>query len=193
MATGRTTSLGKDLYVPLIGADAGQTVSYSASSSNGQVVATVLPNSDPIIEIDVSGTTAGGVAFSGSMTFSLFAGIAPDAVKDILGLVNDGLYNKASFYRNGASAPFQFIQGGIEQTPGKTDPNSPSSITNRLQRECLVQQHGAAGHGGHEWGQPRFVGILPHRRIRRFGRRSRCRGTTSTRSSGNCSPARAIL
>ena len=40
------------------------------------------------------------------MTFSLFANIAPDAVKDIVNLVNSGMY-AGLFYRTGSSAPFE--------------------------------------------------------------------------------------
>ena len=62
---------GKNLYVPLNGTDVGQTISYSATSSNPAVTATVL-SGNPMLELDVSGTTAGGQAFSGAMTFELF-------------------------------------------------------------------------------------------------------------------------
>ena len=83
--------------------------------------ATVLPSSDPTLQINVSGTTANGVAFSGAMTFSLFDTIAPETVAGIESLVNSGLYNGASFYRSVTSTGFQLIQGGIEMTSGKSD------------------------------------------------------------------------
>jgi cyclophilin family peptidyl-prolyl cis-trans isomerase len=112
---------GKDLYVPLMGADAGQTVSYSATVNSGNFTTTVLPSADPTLQLNVSGTTAGGVAFSGAMTFSLFQTIAPQTVAGIESLVNSGLYNGASFYRSVTSTGFQLIQGGIEMTSGKSD------------------------------------------------------------------------
>ena len=88
---------GKDLYVPLNGFDTGQTVSYSAVSSNPDVSVQVLPSSNPIIEMTVSGTTAGGQSFAGEMTFELFANIAPQTVA---GIVNAGATTAPTTGRN---------------------------------------------------------------------------------------------
>ena len=109
---------GKDLYVPLNGSDTGQTVSYSAVSSNSNVSVQVLPSSNPIIEMTVSGTTGEGQSFSGEMTFELFANIAPQTVAGIVKLIDDGVYNGAEFYRSETSTGFQLIQGGIEPPSG---------------------------------------------------------------------------
>ncbi len=111
---------GKDLYVPLNGTDAGQTISYSVTSSNPDVTATIL-SGNPTLELNVSGTTAGGNAFSGAITFQLFKNIAPQTVQGIIDQVNAGLYNGASFYRMETASTFQLIQGGIEKTTGKSD------------------------------------------------------------------------
>ena len=113
---------GKNLYVPLVGSDtAGTSISYTVSSSNSNVKATVLTG-NPTLEIDVSGTDAMGHAFSGAMTFQLFANIAPQTVQAIINDVTSGLYNGASFYRAETSTGFQLIQGGVEMTSGKTMP-----------------------------------------------------------------------
>jgi cyclophilin family peptidyl-prolyl cis-trans isomerase len=113
---------GKDLYVPLVGSDtAGTSITYTASSNNANVQATVLTG-NPTLELDVSGTTAGGQAFSGTMTFQLFENIAPQTVQAIINDVNSGLYNGASFYRAETSTDFELIQGGVEMTSGKTLP-----------------------------------------------------------------------
>ncbi|HEX3724998.1 MAG TPA: peptidylprolyl isomerase, partial [Pirellulales bacterium] len=111
---------GKDLYVPLVGTDTGQTISYTATSSNPLVTATVLAG-NPTLEMTVHGTTAGGQTFSGTMTFQLFENIAPQTVQGIIDQVNAGLYNGASFYRMETASTFELIQGGIEQTPSKSD------------------------------------------------------------------------
>ena len=109
---------GKDLYVPLIGADSGQTVTYSAASSNPDVSVQVLPSSNPVIEMTVTGTDADGTPFQGTMTFELFADIAPETVAGIVSLVDQGVYNGAEFYRSETSSTFQLIQGGIEPPTG---------------------------------------------------------------------------
>ncbi|HEX4143529.1 MAG TPA: peptidylprolyl isomerase [Pirellulales bacterium] len=133
---------GKDLYVPLLGADAtaGTTVTYSATVNSGNFTATVMPSSDPVLELNVSGTTTGGTAFSGALTISLFSNIAPDAVSNIVSLVEKGLYTNTSFYRTGTSAPFDFIQGGIQDT-GQTDPN-PNPIVNDFNANAAYNSPG---------------------------------------------------
>ena len=111
---------GKDLYVPLTGTDAGQTITYSATSSDPNVQVSVL-SGNPTLELNVSGTDKNGQAFSGTLTFQLFENIAPETVQGIMSLVNSGLYNGASFYRMETGTGFQLIQGGIEMTSGKSD------------------------------------------------------------------------
>src|ERR1700753_4039886 len=74
---------GKDLYVPLIGTDTGNTITYSASSSNPNVKATILTG-NPTLQLTVQGNTAGNQPFSGTMTFQLFANIAPQTVQGII-------------------------------------------------------------------------------------------------------------
>jgi cyclophilin family peptidyl-prolyl cis-trans isomerase len=107
-----TVTSGKDLYVPLPGADAGQTVTYTASSSNSSVIATVMPSSNPTLTLNVTGGT-GSSSFSGAMTFELFGNITPTTVANLVNEVNSGAYvNDASFYRILQTAPFQVIQGG---------------------------------------------------------------------------------
>ncbi len=111
---------GKDLYVPIIGTDVGQSITYTATSNNPGVKVSVL-SGNPTLQMTVHGQTAGGTAFSGTMTFQLFANIAPQTVQGIMSQVNAGLYNGASFYRMETASDFQLIQGGIEKTAGKTD------------------------------------------------------------------------
>ena len=117
---------GKDLYVPLISSDGNGSVSYSVQTTGG-VTATVLPTTDPTLDINVSGTTAGGVSFSGDMTFSLFSTIAPQTVKGIESLVANNVYTDATFYRAVSSTGFQIIQGGVG-SKASSEPNIPDEF-----------------------------------------------------------------
>ena len=118
---------GKDLYVPLIGTDTGQTISYSATSSDPNVQVSVL-SGNPTLELTVQGTTAGNVPFSGTMTFQLFENIAPQTVQGIINQVNAGLYNGAEFYRAETGSSFQLIQGGIQPPTGTLPGKSDSTV-----------------------------------------------------------------
>jgi cyclophilin family peptidyl-prolyl cis-trans isomerase len=101
---------GKVLYVPLTGSDPGHTVAYSASSSNPDVHVAVL-DGNPTLKLDVSGTRADGLAFSGSLSIELFGDLAPDTVQVISGLANLGAYDGKQFYR--IIQDF-VIQGGLQ-------------------------------------------------------------------------------
>ncbi len=69
------------------------------------VKATVLTG-NPTLQLTVLGKTAGNQSFSGTMTFQLFANIAPQTVQGIINEVNAGLYNGASFYRMETQSTF---------------------------------------------------------------------------------------
>ncbi len=114
---------GKDLYVPLNGSDPGQTITYSATTTNSQVTATVLTG-NPELVLNVAGTDVNGQAFSGTLTFALFQNLAPKTVQTIIQDVNNGVYTNASFYRMETQTGFQLIQGGTE-----FEPNPPSAPT----------------------------------------------------------------
>jgi len=119
---------GKDLYVPLVGSDtAGTSITYTASSNNANVKATVLTG-NPTLELDVSGTDVNGHAFSGAMTFQLFKNIAPQSVQDIIDNVTAGLYNGASFYRAETQTGFKLIQGGAGITGTGPDVNDEFNV-----------------------------------------------------------------
>ncbi len=101
---------GKDLYVPLTSTTSGvgQTVTYSVTSSNPDVVVEVLEGNTSL-ELNVTGTDSTGAAFSGTMTIELFADMAPETVAQITSLVLSGFYDGLSFYR---IVPDFVIQGG---------------------------------------------------------------------------------
>ena len=123
-----TVPSGKDLYVPLSASDPGQTITYSATSSNSSFTPIVMPSSNPTLTLDVSGGT-GSSTFSGAMTFELFQNLAPNTVANIVSLVNNGDYttNPSEFYRVLTGIPNQVIQGGISVS--RIDRSAPLRAT----------------------------------------------------------------
>lgn len=90
---------GKTLYVPLTGVDSGQAaVSYSVTSSNNSVTATILSGGQSI-SMTVTGKDSQGNDFSGTMTFRLFETLSPDTTARIKQLVNSGFYDNLTFHR----------------------------------------------------------------------------------------------
>ncbi len=101
---------GKDLYVPLTSVDVGNTVTYTASSSNPNVTVEIL-SGNPTLKLDVTGTNSSGQAFSGTLTIQLFEDLAPFTVAQIQSLVDTGFYDGLRFYR---IVPDFVIQGGAQ-------------------------------------------------------------------------------
>lgn len=90
---------GKTLYVPLTGVDSGQAaVSYSVTSSNASVSASVLTGGQSI-QMTVTGKDSQGVTFTGNLTFRLFENLAPDTTARIKQLVSSGFYDNLTFHR----------------------------------------------------------------------------------------------
>ena len=152
------------MYVPLTGSDTGQTISYSAISSNSSIVATVMPSSNPTLVLDVSGVTgAVDTPFSGAMTFQLFQNLAPNTVANIENLVNSGEYknNPAEFYRVLTEAPDQLIQGGIEFPGSNATP--PSSIADEFNSALTFNSPGllAMSNSGPNSGSSEFFITAP--------------------------------
>ncbi|HVU86190.1 MAG TPA: peptidylprolyl isomerase [Pirellulales bacterium] len=111
---------GKDLYVPLTASDPGQAITYTATTTNSSVTATVLTG-NPELVLNVAGTDAQGHAFSGTLTFVLFQNLAPQTVQGIINDVNNGIFDTASFYRMETDPSFSLIQGGL-LPPSNTNP-----------------------------------------------------------------------
>ncbi len=90
---------GQDLYVALPGSDSGGgAVTYTASSSNANVSATILTGGRSI-KMTVSGKDVNGVDFSGELTFRLFEDAAPITTARLISLIQSGFYNGLSFHR----------------------------------------------------------------------------------------------
>lgn len=90
---------GQDMYVALPGSDSGNgPVTYTASSSNANVSATILTGGRSI-QMTVSGKDVNGVDFSGTLTFRLFEDLSPVTTARIISLVQSGFYNGLDFHR----------------------------------------------------------------------------------------------
>lgn len=90
---------GQDLYVALPGSDSGGgSVTYTASSSNANVSATIVSGGRSI-KMTVSGKDVNGVDFSGELTFRLFEDASPITTARIISLIQSGFYNGLDFHR----------------------------------------------------------------------------------------------
>jgi cyclophilin family peptidyl-prolyl cis-trans isomerase len=92
-ASGITPNIpaGKSLIIPITATDTdGNPLTYSVSSSNPQVSATLHPGGT-FLKVSVQNF--------GDMVFQLFPDIAPNTVNQITGLVNRGFYNGLTFHR----------------------------------------------------------------------------------------------
>ncbi len=90
---------GQDLYVALPTTDSeGHAVTYTASSSNANVAATIVTGNRSI-KMTVSGVDANGEAFSGELTVMLFEDVAPETTARIIDLIQSGFYNGLDFHR----------------------------------------------------------------------------------------------
>ena len=70
----------------------------SATSSNAAVTADVVTGGRTL-KLDVTGTDAAGVAFSGTLTLRLFEDVAPKATGTLISLANSGFYDGKLFHR----------------------------------------------------------------------------------------------
>ena len=91
---------GKDIFVPITSTtdDGSTAITYSATSSNPAVTVSVVPG-DTYLTLNVNGTSSGGTAYSGTLTFKLFDTLTPNTVNEIETQVADGLYNNTTFAR----------------------------------------------------------------------------------------------
>jgi len=82
---------GTTLYVPVTGSDSdNDTVTYSVSTNNSNVTATVLTG-NPYLQVDVAGY--------GTMVFQLFADTAPNTVRVMTQLANARYFDGIRFHR----------------------------------------------------------------------------------------------
>src|SRR5205823_5510158 len=86
----------KTIQIPLTASDSdGDTLSYSVSSNSASVIPTLRSTSNTYLKFHVTGPNG----INGDMIFQLFNDLAPEAVRNITGLVNAGYYNGLTFHR----------------------------------------------------------------------------------------------
>jgi cyclophilin family peptidyl-prolyl cis-trans isomerase len=92
----------KTLFIPVTGSDAdGDPITYTVSSSNAQIQATVRGSQHNYLHLSVAGF--------GDMVYQLFDDLTPHTVDVIGGLVRAGFYDGLTFHR---ASPNFLIQGG---------------------------------------------------------------------------------
>lgn len=114
-----TLGAGAPQQLPINAVDqGGHTVSYSVSSTNSSISAT-LPQGNPDLVLNITHTSsgqAGDSTFSGTMVIELYQNLVPTTVAQIVNLANSGAYNGKLFYRiaTTASSGLNVIQGGLQ-------------------------------------------------------------------------------
>ncbi len=99
VATSYSTPVGSTQLVPLsLVSQPGGAVNYTATSSNSQVTAQVLVNTEAW-DLNVTGKDANGNTFTGDLVMQLFPNESPVAVNRIVTLTNSGFYNGLTFHR----------------------------------------------------------------------------------------------
>ena len=144
---------GQDLYVALPGTDSnGGAVTYTASSANANVSATILSGGRSI-KMTVSGKDVNGQDFSGDLTFRLFEDLSPVTTARIITLVQQGFYNGLDFHRvlNGFVA-----QGG--DPAGNGTGGSGTKINDEFSRNLTFTGQGllAMANSGDDTGDSQF-------------------------------------
>ena len=144
---------GQDLYVALPGTDSnGAPITYTASSANANVSATILTGGRSI-SMTVSGKDANGQDFSGTLTFRLFEDLSPVTTARIIALVEQGFYNGLDFHRilNGFVA-----QGG--DPLGNGTGGSGTKINDEFSKNLTFTSQGllAMANSGDDTGDSQF-------------------------------------
>ncbi len=94
--------------VPLDGTGGGASQTYTVTSSNPDVKATIAQGEFLTLNVNHVSSGASDPAFSGSLTFQLFSDVAPTAVAAIEQLVTSGFYTNSS---NDADQIFRVASG----------------------------------------------------------------------------------
>jgi cyclophilin family peptidyl-prolyl cis-trans isomerase len=84
----------RTFFVPLDASDpANSPLTYTVTSSNSSVIATLEPGSNPFLRLNVSGRDIDGSAFTGDLILQLFNDLAPNTVEKIVSRVHSGFYD----------------------------------------------------------------------------------------------------
>jgi cyclophilin family peptidyl-prolyl cis-trans isomerase len=99
VASSFSVPTGSTQLVPLsLVSQPGGAVNYTATSSNSQVTAQVLVNTEAW-DLNVSGKDANGNSFTGDLVMQLFPNESPVAVNRIVTLTNNHFYDGLTFHR----------------------------------------------------------------------------------------------
>lgn len=122
-----TVPAGLGYQVPLNGG-AASAQTYTVTSSNPNIPATIAQGSFLTINVTHTSSGAGDPSFAGEMTFQLFEDLTPMTVSKIEMLVNQGFYTGKNFHRiaNNFPGPDDYIvQGGSVSGTGTGEVNQP--------------------------------------------------------------------
>jgi cyclophilin family peptidyl-prolyl cis-trans isomerase len=118
--------------VPLEGTGGGATQTFTATSTNPSIKATVATGQ--YMTLNITHTAAAGnpsdITFSGPITFQLFNDLTPQTASKIESFVTSGFYNGKKFHRvaNGFPGPNDFIvQGGSASGNGSGNSGLPGT------------------------------------------------------------------
>jgi cyclophilin family peptidyl-prolyl cis-trans isomerase len=94
------TSPARIFSQPLDAADPnGLPLTYTVTSSNSSVVATLSPASNRSLRLNVTGKDISGNDFTGDIVLELFEDLAPQSTARIIQLASQGSYNGTTFHR----------------------------------------------------------------------------------------------
>ena len=112
-------------YIPVTvtNTPAGPVTTTATSDNAGLAVSVIAPGRS--VRFDVSGKTAAGANYSGSLTLRLFDDAAPLAAQRIVDLANSGFYNGKLFHR---VIPDFVIQGGSPTGTGVGGSSLPDFV-----------------------------------------------------------------
>lgn len=124
-----TSPAGLGYQLPLDGsASAADSQTYSVTSSNPDIKATVAKGEYLTINVTHASSGTGDPAFSGALTFQLFDDLTPLTTSRIEQLVNSGFYTNKNFHRitTGVADDNGYIaQGGSVNGAGLDSPPAP--------------------------------------------------------------------
>lgn len=147
---------GKSLLVPLTATDAdGDSLRWIAAAGNPRIIPGIIQKA-PALKLTVDYGTG-----SGDMIFLLFKDLAPNTVRNIIGLVRGGYYNGLKFHR---IIPAFMAQGGDKTGTGGGTP--PFQFDDEFNPSAIFTGRGQlamANSGDDSNGTQFFVTFAPQR------------------------------
>jgi cyclophilin family peptidyl-prolyl cis-trans isomerase len=149
---------GKSILLPITGTSPnGDPLTYSVTSSNSAVTATIENPSNQFLKISV--------ANFGDMVFEMFGDLTPETVGRFAGLIQSGFYNGLTFHR--VASGF-VIQGGDPLGNGTGGTGPAFSFDDEFNTNAIYSgagQLGLANSGRDTNGSQFFVTVAPERHL----------------------------